>query len=237
MKVFLAVEGPNDGGALGRSIATRDNDPDREGALQPLVRQAAANVEIVGQKVTMLKLSGITEPIAAIGRRARLSSELARYAGCDVMVFHQDVDGPVDGQADDAQAAWTAVFDSISEGAAVADREGEGLDPTAVVAAAPLRTIEAWLMADPDAVVAIAESDSADIGALSAAPEDLWGRQDDRTSDHPKPVLRRGAGGPRAKLKESHYRALAATLRPDVVAAKCPMSFAPCYRALQTVLV
>lgn len=235
LRVFLAVEGPNDGGALGRSITTRKNDPQHEGALQPVIRQAAErSIEILGQKVTMLSLRGVTDPEAAIGRRARLSSGLARYAGCEVLVFHQDVDGPADGQADDPQSAWEKVALAIRDGAVVADREGEGIDPGSVVAAAPLRTIEAWLLADPEAVEAVAESGSEDISSLSSAPEDLWGRQSDPASDHPKLVLRRGVGGPRAKLEGSHYSRLAAVLRPNAVAAGCPISFPPCFAALKS---
>ena len=227
-KVFLAVEGRNDGGALGKAIRARANDRADEGALQPLVRRlASGDVELWGQKVTMLSLRGVTEPEEAIGRRARLASGLAQFNGCELLVFHQDVDGPATGVPDDRTSAWQTVERAVREGAEVAEREGEGLAATACVAAAPLRTIESWLLGDAAAVSTVAEPGSADESAALADPEGLWDRQDAPASRHPKIVLQRAVGGPRAKVSTSHYRRLAEQASIAELRRTCPVSFEP----------
>lgn len=225
--VFLAVEGVNDGGAIGRSIGTVPNDPGDEGVLQPLLRRAArTSPRFVGQKVTMLPLGDVMEPEEAIGRRARKASALARFAGCSLLVFHQDVDGPADGIADDRMAAWTAVSEAVAEGARIAQLNGEGLPAAACILAAPLRTIETWLLADVTALATVAEVGSEDLSGMLGDPEGLWGTQRDRDSLHPKLLFRRAAGGPNRRARMTHYRAAAAAVSLDVVEARCPISFA-----------
>lgn len=229
VRVFLAVEGRNDGGALGQSIRARPNDPANEGALQPLIRRTASSSSLVliGQKITMVSLKGLTEPEQAIGRRARQASVLAEFNGCEVLVFHQDVDGPAGGRPDDRVHAWNAVSEAVRAGAEVAERLGEGLAADACVAAAPLRTIESWLLGDPPALAQIARQGSEDVSIIAQDPEGLWGPRDVTDSTHPKDVFHRGVGGPSRKVRTADYRDVAEIVAIYELRRTCSLSFPP----------
>jgi len=154
-----------------------------------------------------------------------MASQLAKFDGCAAMVFHHDVDGPADGTSDDAKAAWQSVVDAIAEGAVVAERESEGLPADSVIAAAPLRTIEAWLLADEEAVSATAAPGGADVRTEASDPEALWGKKSDRNSAHPKRVFQRVMGGPARKVATRDYRAVADVVRISELERRCPIAF------------
>lgn len=224
VRVFLAVEGPNDGGALGKSPQARANDPDNEGALQPLVRRLAGDtVEIRGQKTTMLPLGGLSDPEHAIGRRARQAATLAALDGCDVLVVHVDVDDAQLGTG--AADAWASVADLVEDGFGAARAAGEILDE-GTVACVPCRTIEAWLLADHDEVRAAADDDAATPERSIADPEALWGENLAGTN-HPKHVLRRALRPTRPRAATRDYARVAANADLGVLAARCPASFPP----------
>ncbi len=229
-RVFLAVEGVNDGGALGQSPQARANDPSNEGALQPLVRRILEDeIEIRGQKTTMLRLSHLTDPAHATGRRVRQASVLAALDGCDVLVMHADVDATE--PLGDAAGARTTVAQLIDEGFAVAERGGGGVPQDRAIACVPCRTIEAWLLADHEALRAAADDDNVTAERAVADPEALWGDNAAGT-DHPKHVLRRALRprDPRAATRD--YRRLAESADLDRIESACPVSFAPFRRAL-----
>lgn len=224
IRVFLAVEGVNDGGALGKSRQARGNDPDDEGVLQPLVRRTAGDdVVLRGQRTTMLLLSSLADPEHAIGRRARQAAALAALDGCDVIVVHVDVDAAE--PSDDAAAAWLAVEGLVADGFAAALAASEITDER-TVACVPCRTIESWLLADHEAVRAAADDDAVTPERSVAEPEALWGRNLPGT-DHPKHVLRRALRPSRPRIATRDYARLAETSDLEIVAARCPASFPP----------
>lgn len=231
LRVFLAVEGPNDGGALGRSPAARDNDELHEGALQPLLRKLLGDeLTIRGQSTGQFFLQDFPEPEDARGRRARRAAVLAAEDGCDVLVFHSDVDG---GSSDDDPAhAWADCANAVGEGFHEASSDGEtDIRAEACVAALPCRTIEAWLLADPAALGAVG-SGAAPTAERVDAPERLWGTNRPGTS-HPKHVLRRTVSGHRRpRASTAQYRSLAEASDLTVVAERCPISFIPFRDAL-----
>lgn len=228
IRVFLAVEGANDGGALGKSPHARDNDPSNEGAIQPLVRRIiGTDVEIRGQKTTQLFLQGLPDPAHAIGRRVRQATTLAALDGCDIVIVHADVDAT--DPLDDASGAWQEFARLVDEGFTAAG--GAGVPADRSVACVPCRTIEAWLLSDHDALRATADDHAPTAERSIPAPEDLWG-PNAPGSDHPKHVLRRALRptDPRAATRD--YRLLAESADLSRVAASCPVSFVPFRDAL-----
>jgi hypothetical protein len=238
LRIFLAVEGANDGGALGKSLTPRDNDPSNEGALQPLVHRSAASsaLEIRGQKIMLVPTGRIADPAEVVGKRARVASEIAAYDGCDAVVLHMDVDGPSDGSIDHGPTAWTALSNEVADGFAVAANSGSGLPTNRCIACLPLRTIEAWLLGDAAAVTRRAATGSIDVSADIEAPEALWEPQRVTSGKHPKRVLARAVGGAGAKISTRDYRAIAEDMDLDEVESTCPVSFSPFRSAMGTAL-
>lgn len=232
IRVFLAVEGPNDGGALGRSPQARANDPLNEGALQPLVRNIAGTaIELRGQSTTQMFLGDFPDPAHAPGRRARKAAMLAAEDNCDVVVFHMDVDGVR--MFAEPSNAWATVDARVAEGFQLATTE-DGSE-VRCVAAMPCRTIEAWLLADHDALSPDTADADRTLDQAVPEPERLWGDNRQGTQ-HPKQVFRRAIGGNRPRAATRDYRRLAEVSAIGIISARCPASFAPFEAALRSAL-
>lgn len=100
------------------------------------------------------------------------------------------------------------------------------------IAMIPLRMIESWLLADVDALAKVTGVSKNRLG-VPGKPEELWGDEKNQESNFPKNVLSR-------VLKQGHvdasldvYLEIAAAMSPEVLEAKCPISFPPVLRQLE----
>src|SRR6185436_3795060 len=82
-------------------------------------------------------------------------------------------------------------IDAIEAGFEAARAKDTALRKIAAIAAVPLRMLEAWALADPDAIEAL----GGDRDAVPTSPETMWGKKQDPHSDYPKHVLCRALGG------------------------------------------
>ncbi|MEV4422367.1 DUF4276 family protein [Patulibacter sp. NPDC049589] len=171
----------------------------------------------------MLPLGGLADPEHAVGRRVRQAATLAALDGCDVLVVHVDVDAAEPG--DDPAVAWRSVASLVQDGFTSAVVQAD-ITVEEIVACVPCRTIEAWLLADNDAVRAAAADGAVTPERSVTDPEGLWG--DNRPgTEHPKHVLRRALRPSRPRAATRDYARLASTADLEVVAARCPASFPP----------
>lgn len=114
---------------------------------------------------------------------------------------------------------WRAVHDAV--------RAGLEVGSLPFVVGVPLRMVEAWALGDPAAVQSAATSGQT---VPRTSPELLWGAKAESASNYPKHVLTRALGeGPNAE----HFAEIAVAADLDVVAQRCPVSFAPFLEALR----
>jgi len=222
-RVFLVGEGPDDIGDLAEHPAYRKG---REGFLQPILRGlVAGRVELGfdGAKITHLPARPIRNPGKGHARKAAQALALAHVENADALVFVKDVDRTAGSAAsaierrkriDETRRQIVAGFEAARSRAPV------GKD-IAAIAATPCRMIEAWALADWDAVCAAAGAEHPD-EAKPPKPEDLWGNEDDPASDHPKRVLERALG---RRATRDDFAEIAGGTRVNEISARCPDSF------------
>lgn len=225
MRVFLAGEGPHDIGGLSRGPG-QPAAPE-PGVLHVLVGRAVPRpvTRFTGEKLMLLHDADTAT--AALTRHACAAVRLARLDRADVLVTVTDVDATPGQVATPAEAASRhARLRSHMQQGFRAGRRNDGRDPLCLDAA-PCRTVEAWLLADDEAVNAVGDGPAM---TPPPEPEELWGDPRDRASDHPKQVLRRRLG---TKGGRREYVFVAQALRLDEVARRCPLSFAHFLAALR----
>lgn len=217
MRVFLVGEGPTDIGGLAAEPPYKSDGP---GFIQPIVRKVVGQgVSFDGQKVSLLGKVRVRTLRQALARKAFVAAMLAEDAGSDLLVFAVDLDrGSGSGRRaaeSDLEARRRAIHAGCREAAE---------DKLACAAAVACRTIEAWALADRDAV-ATAFGIARPIELPGGKePEELWGRPRDPAGNHPKFVLARiiGRKASRDDLSEIAERADIAQLK-----RACPLSFEP----------
>ena len=212
--VYLVGEGSNDIGGLAREPEYQTAD---DGFFQPVIRQLSGrDLVFKGAQLKTLgreKVKGLAD---AWSRKAAQARAVVEYERADIVVVAADVDS--------SQGERATVLRREGDLTRSAARFKRGLSPwrgPPAVAATPCRTIEAWGLADTNAVCAVANVETV---ALEKPPEQLWGKPNDPQSNHPKCALTKIFGG---SVDTSHYAALGAAARVDVLEAQCPMSFAP----------
>ena len=139
---------------------------------------------------------------------AGLMYDLAVSEGCDGLVLLRDADGSDDRRELNLRG--------------LADAATRSLRPIPAVLGLEIRTLEAWLLADAGAFATVMRQRRP---TLPKAPEELWGKVRDQTSNHPKVVLARIVHD----LGGTCDRYLAARLAEhadlDVLARECPIGF------------
>lgn len=230
-RVFLVGEGSTDIGDLVELPGYRDG---REGFLQPILRRlATGGVDLNffdGRKLTVLKKLTKKEPPHHLQtRKAAQALALASVLDADALVFACDVDkGHGAAKPVERRRRLREIRDSIEAGFAHARETNPEAERVLTATAVPARMIEAWALADRDA---LAELLGADVAALDyRPPEELWGDEGDPDSNHPKCVWRRVTDD-----RITHAE-IAEGARPDELMRRCPESFVPFARDVASAL-
>jgi hypothetical protein len=191
-------------------------------------RLATDTVTFSGRKVTRLGAQRITDVFDAIARKAAAALELARFHEADVVVLVLDVDVTYGTRATVREADRKMAAMHAAAEAGFRTRGDDG--PTAIFGT-PCRTIESWALGDLTAVQAAAGLP--DPPSIPKPAEELWGKPNDETSDHPKCVFTAIFGG---SVRSEDYAATAENAPMATLEGNCPRSFAPFAAALRATL-
>lgn len=209
-RVWVFAEGPGDHGPTDRDQIGQ------WGVLQILVQRVLEREDVTFTGIARGRLLalGRAPPASvkgALARKARQATLLASSDGCRAIVLHADTDEAAKvGKPQKAPAALATTRSTLADGVAAA-----GVD-VAPIYAVPVATIEAWLVADHDALKGSADD------ALSKWPETLWGVPHDAHADHPKMVFRRVTDD-----SQTTRQAIAQSVDVATLEARCPLSFVP----------
>ena len=199
MKSFLVGEGPSDIGDLSDAPPYRH---EREGFDQPLHRtMVGAKCEFEGQKITAIGKAQVPGKVSAAKKKAAIALALAEEDGADLLVYAVDADNDFDRR----RSALEKQFSAAS---------------TPVAIAVAKETIEAWALADVEALKAVNPA----ARVPKRRPEDMWGDRGNPKSGHPKQVLASVLG---VTPSREHFATIGAAARPKVLTARCPISFVP----------
>ena len=232
LRVLVVAEGRSEIGnldALARPVGKRAKAA-VQGFVPPLVRRVlGGKIEIEAQKVTSLGRYEEKTKLPGHADKAAKALALASAGSFDVLVFVKDVDrqGGVKKTAKERKAKLKAIHVEIEVGFAAVN----GADAVARVKGTPCRMIEAWALADADAIAKVANV-RATRDPCPHAPEELWGDENDTASNHPKCVLPRVLGQESAA---EIFEELAHEVDLVRLAEKCPESFEPFLRELRAV--
>lgn len=221
-RILLAAEGTNDGGDYDEIYA--DRNAMRQGIARVLVDRilGPGNFEYVFTPLTRLpkepKKRRFDKRLKGDAGKASDGLKLAglRFQGF-IMVR-------------DADRRRERLQEMLTGLQSAREKEAKLTDLPAVVGVA-IETIEAWLLADPNA---FKKALGSSIASLPDDPESLWGARDTPESKHPKQTLRRLL----LSIKESHdtgtYERLASEVDLDTLKKKCRDGFAPFCKALES---
>jgi hypothetical protein len=222
-KVLLVGEGPCDIGDLAIEPAYREG---REGFLQPLLRSMVGDeveLEFEGRKLVHLPKEPRTRSRAGKLQAENASRALALASALDmnalVLAFDTDKTPGVRARRAERQRRLRELRESAERGFAHTRALDEDAAAIQTAIAIPCRMIEAWALADQEALARLLDVSDHDLEY--GAPEDLWGDEEDPGSDHPKCVWRRVTEG-RIELSE-----IGAEATPPALAKACPDSFPP----------
>jgi Domain of unknown function (DUF4276) len=230
-RVFLVGEGPTDIGDLVELPGYRSGG---EGFLQPILRQmVAGGVDLDffdGRKLTELKrLTRRDAPHHLQTRKAAQALALASVLDADALVFACDLDKSHGAaKAVERRRRLREIRKSIEAGFAHARETDPEAARVLTAAAVPARMIEAWALADREALAELAGIDTASLDYRP--PEELWGAEDDPTSNHPKCVWRR------VTRDQLTHAEIGERARPHVLERACPESFVPFARDVKSAL-
>jgi hypothetical protein len=197
MRIFLVGEGPTDIGELAVEYPYRDG---REGFLQPLIRTMIGGpCEFDGTAIKLLGKKTVKTKPTARKRKADHAMLVAHAMESELLVYSIDSDHHFEERRSDLQTRFQ-----------------DGPVPFAI--AMPKESIEAWALADSNAVAAAGGAPPPN------HPEELWGHSHQPDSSHPKSVLRRLFNG---TLERDTYAQIAANARPSELCSRCPVSFRP----------
>ena len=133
--------------------------------------------------------------------------------GCKQIAYHQDADG----RYSDNYNRITEEFKNL---------EKSGFRCLAIV---PKETIESWLLTDENAYPAVPDKPK-----LPSHPEQLWGQENDRNSNHPYNYLVRVLAQFRLTDNRDTYAQIAENTDIDVLKNRCPESFGQFYTDMQS---
>jgi hypothetical protein len=222
-QVFLVGEGPDDIGDLALQTSYRTG---REGFLQPLLRtmvDGRVELEFEGRKLLRLPKEPLGKRSAGELQAKKASDALALAAaqGMNALVLAFDVDKEPGDRA--TRVERRKRLRDLRESAERGFSHVGGRDPIAAaiptVIAAPCRMVEAWALADREALAALLGLPASRLDYDD--PEELWGDEKNPGSDHPKRVWRR--------YVQNHvgFAEIGAVADPEVLAEECPDSFPP----------
>jgi hypothetical protein len=228
--VFLVGEGVHDIGDLAEHQSYRSG---RDGFTQPIIRKVLGQgTTFDGRKIAILPREKLADAKGAMQRKAAMALSLAAASNCSVLVLVSDLDrtSGVAASRTERQKRWKQRLSEIQAGFSAARDRSPELEGTRAIPAIPCRMIEAWALGDSEAVKVVADGQ---LGCEWRSPEELWGREADSSSEHPKCVLDRALG---RRHSAADLAAIASESRLDTLEFRCPDSFAPFLRALsQTV--
>lgn len=147
------------------------------------------------------------------GAKALASALLARSVGAEISVFMADADSNDPGRTHEIRS-------QIQAGFAAAIDAGITVKGIACVAMA---SSESWLLADAESWVRV----SGVSPDLPPDPELIWGGRTDPEGNHPKQYFGRTVLAAGLDDSTDTRNRLAAAVSVDVLAEKCPNSFAP----------
>lgn len=217
MRVFLVGEGRHEIGDLAVAPPYRDG---RSGFLQPVVEKLiTTETAFDGAKVALLSKKRVSRRREALKGQVRLAVALATNAGSDLLVFVKDLDRGSGTGRRKAAADIKGISEEIRRGC-----EAQAAGDFKCVPGIPCRTIEAWALGDRAAVAELCGSAKPVELPDGKAPEDLWGKPHNPSSNHPKMVLKRilGRDGTQQDLS-----AIAERADPKALRESCPLSFRP----------
>jgi hypothetical protein len=217
MKIFLVGEGRHDIGDLAAAPPYRGNKP---GFLQPIVEKIiGSRVTFAGQKVSLLGKKPVRGIREILEKKAAVAAQLADLAESDLLVFVADLDRGSGTRQREAAVDIERRSEEIRRGC-----EAQTAGCLECVPGIPCRTIEAWALGDPAAVVSLIGPGKPVRLPDGKSPEELWGKPRDPASGHPKMVLRRilGRTGGQEDLGRIAECADLRTMRKA-----CPLSFEP----------
>ncbi|MCD8479270.1 MAG: DUF4276 family protein [Candidatus Cloacimonetes bacterium] len=96
----------------------------------------------------------------------------------------------------------------------------------------PMAMIENWLLADAQAY-AVVFKQTPKSPALPSKPETIWGSKHDNLSNHPKRYFNRVIDQFQTK-PDDYLNDLAYNSRPTALESKCPSSYSPFYKDIQS---
>jgi len=232
LKVFVVAEGPSEIGTLDALTGggRRGSGRRAEGFIPPLLRKLLARpLAIEAQRVMNLGRWELRPSVTGHGNRAAKALALAASDGCALLVFVKDVDRePGTKKSAHERKKKLAKMHAEIEAGFAAVRDANDVH---CVTATPCRMIEAWALGDPAALRAASGSKRGK-ESVPPRPEDLWGRESDPASGHPKCVLERLLG---ETATAEIFEALAEACSPATLRRTCPESFATFERDLDAV--
>jgi hypothetical protein len=225
--VFLAGEGPSDIGSLSSAPPYRE---ESGGFIPSILRRIVGSdrpLRFSGAKLSTIPKERVKSGLEGHARKAAQAVSMALAEGARAVVYIADVD-KTSGRAADATERKKRIDllrEEIEAGFEVARSADEDAASLILIAATPCRMIEAWALGDTSAV--------AEVGGLSpqslARPEELWGDEQDPSSNHPKRVLARLLG---KSPSRDDFAAIAEAADPERIRSSCPTTFEPFAQAV-----
>lgn len=222
-KVLLVGEGPSDIGDLAMQPAYREG---REGFLQPLLRSMVdgrVELEFEGRKLVHLP----KEPRSR-SRAGKLQAENASRAlalasalgmGALVLAFDTDKTPGTRAKRTERQKRLRELRASAESGFEHTRADDEDAVAIQTAIAVPCRMIEAWALGDREALAGLLDTPARTLEYDD--PEELWGDEQDPSSDHPKCVWQR------VTERRIDFAEIGAEAAPTTLAKTCPDSFPP----------
>jgi hypothetical protein len=228
--VFLVGEGPSDIGDLAHEPNYRQQ---QEGFFQPLLRkivQPGLSLIFEGRKITTLRKRQFHSRREGQRQKAAQALALAWEYEASILVFAKDVDRTAGKRAStrEMKSRIELMSKEIIEGFDEAKKKIPECRSVRTFGATPCRMIEAWALGDPSALKIITKHP---VNAFPNKPEELWGKESDPQSNHPKRVLERILGH---KATSKDFEAIAGNASPVEIEKTCPLSFKPFYNAFQS---
>ena len=236
IRVLLAGEGPTDQGVVDWDSHSRKH-VIREGPCQPLVRKCAKLMEL---EISIAQKSRIRDYLTYMGERklpknkevpghgmkAWICLNIAFDDECQAAVVMVDGDKQGESPKDDlhVRKRFVEVHDQLETGFRHAKKiTGAGIECICMV---PMRMIESWLMADPEAFERATGVSRSEVVRIKK-PESLWGKDEDPSSDYPKNVMNRLLAGSGFSANRETFNLIAEEMDLAVLKKRCPVSAVP----------